>query len=146
METHCTSDTYSTFYFAFAINPGISFSFCSNMALFDQHLDDIDDVLKVKINPDFIDLNWCPEIRYYCVVWSDSYGYLLQSSTIREFDSRFTAKMFGYSSCDDYYHAATLHNKIHALRVPVLVLSAEDDPFSPSHGQSNNTKTRKYRG
>lgn len=33
------------------------------MALFDQHLDDIDDVLKVKINPDFIDLNWCPEIR-----------------------------------------------------------------------------------
>lgn len=60
---------------------------------------------------------------------------LLQSSTIREFDSRFTAKMFGYSSCDDYYHAATLHNKIHALKVPVLVLSAEDDPFSPSHGQ-----------
>ena len=43
--------------------------------------------------------------------------------------------MFGYSSCDDYYHAATLHNKIHALKVPVLVLSAEDDPFSPSHGQ-----------
>lgn len=63
METHCTSDTYRTFYFAFAINPGISFSFCSNMALFDQHLDDIDDVLKVKVNPDFIDLNWCPEIR-----------------------------------------------------------------------------------
>ncbi|XP_022338038.1 phospholipase ABHD3-like [Crassostrea virginica] len=73
----------------------------SNMALFDKHLDDIDQVL--------------------------------QSSTIREFDSRFTAKMFGYSSCDDYYHAATLHNKIHALKVPVLVLSAEDDPFSPSH-------------
>lgn len=73
-----------------------------------------------------------------------TYGHSSQSSTIREFDSRFTAKMFGYSSCDDYYHAATLHNKIHALRVPVLVLSAEDDPFSPSHGQSN--KNRKYKG
>ncbi|XP_061178168.1 phospholipase ABHD3-like [Saccostrea echinata] len=73
----------------------------SNMALFDNHLEDIDHVL--------------------------------QSSTIREFDSRFTAKMFGYPSCDEYYHDATLHNKIHALRVPVLVLSAEDDPFSPSH-------------
>jgi abhydrolase domain-containing protein 1/3 len=70
---------------------------------------------------------------------------LLQSSTIREFDSRFTAKMFGYPSCDDYYHDATLHNKIHALRVPVLVLSAEDDPFSPSHGKTSSCPSTQCR-
>ncbi|KAK3087790.1 hypothetical protein FSP39_010605, partial [Pinctada imbricata] len=58
---------------------------------------------------------------------------VLQSTTIREFDTRFTSKMFGYSSCEEYYKDACLHDKIHSLKVPVLVLSAEDDPFSPSH-------------
>ena len=59
-----------------------------------------------------------------------------QSSTIREFDDRFTAPMFGYATWQDYYRDACLHDKIHALKVPVLCLSAADDPFSPYHGKS----------
>ena len=60
--------------------------------------------------------------------------YDFQSSAIREFDSRVTSKLFGYESCEHYYREASLHDKIHALQVPVLTLNAADDPFSPLHG------------
>ena len=35
--------------------------------------------------------------------------FYLQSSTIREFDDRFTAPMFGYATWQDYYRDACLH-------------------------------------
>lgn len=63
----------------------------------------------------------------------------LQSNTIREFDTRFTSKLFGYESCEHYYKEASLHDKIHALEVPVLTLNAADDPFSPLHGMDRKT-------
>lgn len=59
---------------------------------------------------------------------------VLKSTTIREFDTHFTSKMFGYESCDHYYHEASLHYKLHAIRVPVLTLNAADDPFMPLSG------------
>ncbi|XP_076437839.1 LOW QUALITY PROTEIN: phospholipase ABHD3-like [Babylonia areolata] len=59
--------------------------------------------------------------------------HVLESNTIREFDSRCTTKLFGYETCDDYYKEASLHEKVHALHVPVLTLNAADDPFSPLH-------------
>lgn len=43
--------------------------------------------------------------------------------------------MFGYPTWQDYYRDACLHDKVHALEVPVLCLSAADDPFSPYHGK-----------
>ncbi|KAL1123579.1 hypothetical protein AAG570_002655 [Ranatra chinensis] len=59
---------------------------------------------------------------------------VLKSKTIREFDSKFTVKQFGFKDVDDYYSRATLHDKIHKITVPVLCLSAADDPFQPLDG------------
>ncbi|XP_029168267.1 phospholipase ABHD3 [Nylanderia fulva] len=56
---------------------------------------------------------------------------LLKSQTIREFDSHFTAKHFGYKNVDEYYRAATLNEKLQLIEVPTLCLSAADDPFQP---------------
>ncbi|KAH3721420.1 phospholipase ABHD3-like isoform X2 [Dreissena polymorpha] len=57
--------------------------------------------------------------------------HILKSTTIREFDDRFTAPMFGYQTWEEYYRDACVHDKVHALEVPVLCLNASDDPFSP---------------
>ncbi|XP_029679738.1 phospholipase ABHD3 isoform X2 [Formica exsecta] len=56
---------------------------------------------------------------------------LLKSQTIREFDSHFTAKQFGYKNVDEYYRDATLDEKLHLIEVPTLCLNAADDPFQP---------------
>jgi len=56
---------------------------------------------------------------------------VFSSRTIREFDDRFTVRMFGYKSVDEYYEAARLHPKIKNIKVPTLALNAEDDPFQP---------------
>ncbi|CRK96417.1 CLUMA_CG009833, isoform A [Clunio marinus] len=48
-----------------------------------------------------------------------------------EFDSHFTSIHFGYGNVDNYYKHATLHNKLHKIKVPTLCLSAADDPFQP---------------
>uniref|UniRef100_A0A1B0CY64 Putative phospholipase abhd3 n=1 Tax=Lutzomyia longipalpis TaxID=7200 RepID=A0A1B0CY64_LUTLO len=59
---------------------------------------------------------------------------VLQSKTIKEFDANFTSKQFGFKDVDSYYEAATLHNKLHKIKVPLLCLSAADDPFQPLDG------------
>lgn len=61
---------------------------------------------------------------------------ILKSRTIKEFDIHFTSKHFGYRDVDHYYSAATLHNKLHKISVPLLCLSAADDPFQPLEGNS----------
>lgn len=61
---------------------------------------------------------------------------ILKSRTIKEFDINFTSKHFGYRDVDHYYSAATLHNKLHKISVPLLCLSAADDPFQPLEGNS----------
>ncbi|RUS81417.1 hypothetical protein EGW08_010801 [Elysia chlorotica] len=59
--------------------------------------------------------------------------HVLESQSIRDFDERFTSKVFGYESVDHYYDHASLHTKVHALGKPVLCLNAGDDPFSPAN-------------
>lgn len=56
---------------------------------------------------------------------------VLRSQTVREFDSNFTAKQFGFKDVEEYYRKATLHDKMHLIEVPVLCLNAADDPFQP---------------
>lgn len=60
---------------------------------------------------------------------------VLNSKTIKEFDSNFTSKHFGYRDVDHYYSMASVHNKLHKITVPLLCLSAADDPFQPFDGE-----------
>ncbi|HEY7290710.1 MAG TPA: alpha/beta fold hydrolase [Vicinamibacterales bacterium] len=52
--------------------------------------------------------------------------------TVREFDQRITAPHFGFRSASDYYHRASAMRVIDRIRVPSLIITAEDDPFVPA--------------
>lgn len=56
---------------------------------------------------------------------------LAQVRTIGEFDDRFVAPHFGFRGAADYYGKASAAPHLRAIRVPTLVLHAEDDPFVP---------------
>lgn len=51
--------------------------------------------------------------------------------TVRQFDELFTAPHHGFRDAADYYHRASALRVVDRIRVPTLVLSAEDDPFVP---------------
>ncbi|WKY09881.1 hypothetical protein Q1695_002329 [Nippostrongylus brasiliensis] len=59
---------------------------------------------------------------------------VLKSVTIREFDTRFTAPLFGYDSVDHYYDHAAPNKKVKKIPIPTLCLNADDDCFSPYDG------------
>ena len=51
--------------------------------------------------------------------------------TVREFDEAYTAPYFGFADAEDYYHRASAMRVIDRIRVPALIITAEDDPFVP---------------
>jgi predicted alpha/beta-fold hydrolase len=51
--------------------------------------------------------------------------------TIRQFDERYTAPHGGYRDAADYYARTSSRAVIHAIRVPALIIHAEDDPLIP---------------
>jgi predicted alpha/beta-fold hydrolase len=51
--------------------------------------------------------------------------------TVRQFDAAFTAPFFGFASAEDYYHRAAALRVVEHIRIPALVITAEDDPFVP---------------
>jgi predicted alpha/beta-fold hydrolase len=51
--------------------------------------------------------------------------------TIREFDERYTALDGGYLNAADYYRRASALPLIPNIRVPSLIIHAQDDPFIP---------------
>jgi hypothetical protein len=56
---------------------------------------------------------------------------LREVRTVREFDEYFTAPHFGFHGASDYYHRASAMRVIDRIRLPTLVITAEDDPFVP---------------
>lgn len=56
---------------------------------------------------------------------------LEQVQTLWEFDEVVTAPVHGFTSAADYYEQSSSIRFLHAIRVPTLLLSAEDDPFLP---------------
>ncbi|GBP25157.1 hypothetical protein EVAR_19640_1 [Eumeta japonica] len=55
-----------------------------------------------------------------------------RARSVRQFDAAFTTKHFGFADVDAYYRAASLHDKLGSVRVPLLCLCAADDPFQPA--------------
>jgi predicted alpha/beta-fold hydrolase len=52
--------------------------------------------------------------------------------TIRKFDDVYTAPFHGYRGAADYYHRASAMRVLDRVRIPALILAAEDDPFVPA--------------
>lgn len=51
--------------------------------------------------------------------------------TVRRFDEIYTAPHHGFRDASDYYFRASARRVVDRIRVPALVLTAEDDPFVP---------------
>jgi len=51
--------------------------------------------------------------------------------TVREFDEVITAKFCGFAGADDYYYRASAIRAIAAIRVPTVIITAQDDPMVP---------------
>ena len=51
--------------------------------------------------------------------------------TIRDFDERYTAGAHGFKSVADYYHQASSVRLLERIRIPTLIIHAQDDPFIP---------------
>lgn len=51
--------------------------------------------------------------------------------TVRAFDDAITAPHFGYQDAEEYYQAAGAKKVIANVRVPLLLITAQDDPFVP---------------
>src|SRR5438093_8478115 len=69
--------------------------------------------------------------------------------TVREFDEAYTAPYFGFEDAEDYYHRASAVRVVDKVRIPALVIIAEDDPFVPSRpfhapGVSSNPEITLY--
>jgi predicted alpha/beta-fold hydrolase len=51
---------------------------------------------------------------------------------VRDFDEVYTAPHFGFRDAEDYYHRASAMRVVDRIRVPTLIITAEDDPFVPA--------------
>jgi uncharacterized protein len=52
--------------------------------------------------------------------------------TVRQFDEAYTAPHHGFRDAADYYYRASAMRVIDRIRVPALIVTAEDDPFVPA--------------
>jgi len=52
--------------------------------------------------------------------------------TVREFDEAFTAPHFGFKDAEDYYQRASAMRVVDRIRLPALIIAADDDPFVPA--------------
>jgi uncharacterized protein len=51
--------------------------------------------------------------------------------SMREFDSVYIAPPFGFADVNDYYTRASSLTRIAQIRIPTLIVHAQDDPFVP---------------
>lgn len=59
---------------------------------------------------------------------------ILACNTLKGFDELVTSAFGGYSSADHYYNEASCTRVLHNVRVPLLLISARDDPVVNEEG------------
>ncbi len=66
--------------------------------------------------------------------WPGAYDLtpLAEVRSVRAFDEAFTAPHHGFRDAGDYYYRASAMRVIDRIRIPALIITAEDDPFVPS--------------
>ncbi len=69
---------------------------------------------KHKLYPQLYDISGLREVR-----------------TLKQFDDRFTAPAHGFADASDYYYRSSSLRVIDQIRIPTLIIHAEDDPFIP---------------
>ena len=69
---------------------------------------------KAELLPGQVDLDGIEELRDF-----------------QEFDNRYTAPMHGFDSADAYYKYASSGRYLSGIRVPTLLVNAQNDPFLP---------------
>ena len=62
----------------------------------------------------------------------DQLAAALSSHSITEFDDRVTAPMAGYRNSAAYYAAASVHERMAGIGIPVLLLHGSNDPWVPA--------------
>ncbi|HEY4747657.1 MAG TPA: alpha/beta fold hydrolase, partial [Steroidobacteraceae bacterium] len=55
-----------------------------------------------------------------------------RARTLFEFDDALTARVHGFGSAPDYYAQSSSRSFVERVRVPLLLISAADDPFIPA--------------
>jgi predicted alpha/beta-fold hydrolase len=64
-------------------------------------------------------------------------GPMARVRTLREFDDKITAKYCGFRDAADYYARSSAMRVAMDIRVPALIVTAQDDPFVPFESFSN---------
>ncbi len=59
-------------------------------------------------------------------------AHALRARTFREFDDAATAPLHGFADAAEYYRISSSARYLAAVRIPTLLLHAEDDPFLPT--------------
>lgn len=70
--------------------------------------------LKERLTPGLFDLSRLDAVR-----------------TVYEFDNTYTAPSFGFGTADNYYATQSSHQFLEQIRVPGLIVQAQDDPLIP---------------
>ena len=70
---------------------------------------------KAELLPGQVDLSGIEELRDF-----------------QQFDSRYTAPMHGFDSAEAYYQYASSGHYLSGIRVPTLLVNAQNDPFLPA--------------
>lgn len=57
--------------------------------------------------------------------------WIAESKNLKQFDERFTCKMWNYNTADEYHMDASNKDRLHLIKKPTLCINAADDMFCP---------------